>query len=83
MAPRWCCPDQGALVLESSTAAGPADELLQHVAVNLPEGGRLRHLCQVVHAELEAELFQVLHVDTQIQYTCTAHTQHTESLCCS
>ena len=47
-------------VLEGATATGAADELLEHVAVDLPEGSRLGHFCQVVHTELEAELFQVL-----------------------
>lgn len=52
-------------VLESAAATGSADELFEHVPVDLPERSRLGHLRQVVHAELEAELLQVLQTITQ------------------
>lgn len=52
----------GQSVFEGPTAAGSADELFEHVAIDLPEGCSLCHLCQVVHTELEAELLQVLSV---------------------
>lgn len=63
------------LVLECSTAAGSADELLQHVSVQLPEGRRLGHLRQVVHTELEAELLQVLHIEVHTNISIYASTQ--------
>lgn len=47
-------------VFEGSTAAGTTNEIFEQVAVNLPESSGLCHLCQVIDAELEAELFQVL-----------------------
>lgn len=47
-------------VFEGSGAAGPTDEIFQQVAVDLPESGRLGHLGEVIHAELKAEIFQVL-----------------------
>jgi len=47
-------------VLEGPVAAGLADEVLEQVVVHVGEGLRLRHRRQVVHAELEAELLQVL-----------------------
>lgn len=50
----------GGSVLEGSMAAGSTDKLLQHVAIQLPEGRGLGHLSHMVHTELEAETFQVL-----------------------
>jgi len=47
-------------VFKGSTAAGSTNEIFEQVAVNLPEGGGLGHLRQVVHTELKAELLQVL-----------------------
>lgn len=47
-------------VFESSAATGSTDELLQHVAFDLPERCCLSHLSQVVHTELKAEFFEVL-----------------------
>lgn len=47
-------------VLEGSTAASFADELLQHRSVHLPEGCRLSHLSQMIHAEPETKSLQVL-----------------------
>lgn len=58
------CKKQPRSVLEGAAAAGFVDELLQHGAVHLPESGRLRHLRQVVDAEAEAKLFQVLRTGT-------------------
>lgn len=57
----------GQSVFEGPTAAGSADELFEHVAIDLPEGCSLGHLCQVVHTELEAELLQVLQGSDHIQ----------------
>ncbi len=48
------------LVFEGSTAAGSTYEIFEHVTVDLPESGGLRHLGQVIHTEFEAEVFQVL-----------------------
>lgn len=50
----------GRSVLEGSMVAGSTDELLQHVAIQLPEGSGLSHLSQMVHTELEAETLQIL-----------------------
>lgn len=47
-------------VFEGSAAAGSAEEILQQVPVHQPESGRLRHPGQVIDAEFEAELLQVL-----------------------
>lgn len=47
-------------VFEGSTTAGSTNEIFEQVAVNLPESSGLGHLCQVIDAELKAELFQVL-----------------------
>ena len=47
-------------VFEGSAAAGTTYEILEQVAIDLPESGGLGHLGQVVHTELKAELFQVL-----------------------
>lgn len=60
--PRICFHhhDELKLVFEGSTAAGSANEILEQVAVDLPESSGLGHLCQVIDAELKAELFQVL-----------------------
>lgn len=51
-------------VLEGAAAAGFVDELLQHGAVHLPERCRLGHPRQVVDAEAEAKLLQVLRTST-------------------
>ena len=53
---------QSRSVFEGPVAAGFADEVLEELVVHVGEGLRLRlrHRCQVVHAELEAELLQVL-----------------------
>lgn len=47
-------------VLERSAAASPADKLLEHRSVDLPEGSSLSHLSQVVYTKPETKLFQVL-----------------------
>lgn len=47
-------------VLKGSTAARPADKLLEHCAVYLPEGSGLSHLSQMVYTKPETKLFQVL-----------------------
>lgn len=53
-------PGSSRSVFEGSAAAGSTYEIFEQVAVDLPESGGLRHLGQVIHAELKAELFQVL-----------------------
>ena len=50
-------------VLECSAAASPADKLLEHRSVDLPEGSSLSHLSQVVYTKPETKLFQVLEKD--------------------
>lgn len=47
-------------VFKSSTAAGSADKLLQHVPIDLPKRCCLSHLGQVVYTEFEAEFLEIL-----------------------
>lgn len=57
-------------VLEGSAAASFADELLQHRSVHLPEGCRLRHLSQMIHAEPETKSLQVLEKKKKTRKKC-------------
>lgn len=63
-----------ALVFEGSAATGSTYEIFEQIAIGLPESSSLGHLRQVVHTELEAELFQVL--DDKVRKTRENHDSH-------